>query len=242
MRSDPALDVCQNPARARFWHSWRVLRAIVFDLDDTLVDQAGAARTAVVGWAAEHGITGGDVADRWAAVSDAHYRRYQNRELSFQDQRRARTREFLGIEVDDAAADALFAGYLKRYEAQWVAFDDAVPTLRRVREAGLRAVILTNGDDAHQRLKLDLTGLAAEVDLHVSTSTLPASKPDPRAYLLTCERAGIEPGDALMVGNSLAHDVLGPIEAGLDAVLLDRHDVHPDAHVPRIGSLHDLRW
>ncbi|SDK72143.1 putative hydrolase of the HAD superfamily [Nocardioides sp. YR527] len=214
--------------------------AIIFDLDDTLVDQAGAARTAVVGWAAEHGITG-DVGARWEAVSGPHYQRYQRREISFQEQRRARTREFLGIEVDDREADALFAGYLARYEAQWAAFDDAVPTLRRVREAGLRTVVLTNGDDTHQRLKLDLTGLAAEIDLLVSTSTLPASKPDPRAYRLTCERAGIAPGEALMVGNSLAHDVLGPIEAGLDAVLLDRHDAHPEA-TPRIGTLHDLRW
>ncbi len=219
-----------------------MLRAIIFDLDDTLVDQAGAARTAVVGWAAEHGITGDDVADRWAAVSDAHYRRYQNRELSFQEQRRARAREFLGAEVDDAGADALFAGYLKRYEAQWTAFDDAVPALRRVRDAGLGTVVLTNGEDSHQRLKLDLTGLAAEVDLLVSTSTLPASKPDPRAYLLTCERAGIAPAEALMIGNSLAHDVLGPIEAGLDAVLLDRHNADPDARARRITSLDDLHW
>ncbi|MEU6134706.1 HAD family hydrolase [Nocardioides sp. NPDC047086] len=84
----------------------------------------------------------------------------------------------------------------------------------------------SNGGDAH--LKLDLTG--------------PASKPDPRAYLLTCERAGIAPTEVLMVGNSLAHDVLGPLDAGLDAVLLDRHDAHPDAHVRRIDSLHDLSW
>jgi putative hydrolase of the HAD superfamily len=218
------------------------LRAIIFDLDDTLVDQAGAARRAVVGWAAEHGISGADVAHRWEAVSDRHYRRYQSRELGFQEQRRARAREFLGVEVTDVEADALFAGYLTRYEAQWVAFDDAVPTLRRVRDAGLRTVVLTNGDDDHQRLKLDLTGLAAEVDLHVSTSTLPASKPDPSAYLLTCERAGIAPTEPLMVGNSLAHDVLGPIEAGLDAVLLDRDDAHPEAAVRRIGTLHDLSW
>lgn len=219
-----------------------MLRAIVFDLDDTLVDQAGAARRAVVGWAAEHGITGADVADRWDAVSDRHYRRYQSRAIGFQEQRRARAREFLGVDASDAEADLLFAGYLTRYEAQWAAFDDAVPTLRRVRAAGLRTIVLTNGDDDHQRLKLELTGLAAEVDLHVSTSTLPASKPDPRAYLLTCERAGIASGEALMVGNSLAHDVLGPLEAGLDAVLLDRHDAHPEAPVRRISTLHDLHW
>lgn len=219
-----------------------MLRAIIFDLDDTLVDQAGAARRAVVGWAAEHGISGVDVADRWEAVSDRHYRRYQSREIGFQEQRRARAREFLGVDVTDAEADTLFAGYLTKYEAQWVAFADAAPTLRRVRDAGLCVIVLTNGDDAHQRLKLGLTGLAAEIDLLVSTSTLPASKPDPRAYLLTCERAGIAPGEALMVGNSLTHDVLGPIEAGLDSVLLDRDDAYPEAAVRRISTLHELSW
>lgn len=237
--------LAQNPVALCLLRGNRVsvvLRAIIFDLDDTLVDQAGAARRAVVGWAAEHGISGVDVADRWESVSDRHYRRYQSRELGFQEQRRARAREFLGVDVTDVEADELFAGYLTRYEALWVAFDDAVPTLRRVRDAGLRTVVLTNGDDDHQRHKLDLTGLAAEVDLHVSTSTLPASKPDPTAYLLTCERAGIAPAEALMVGNSLAHDVLGPVEAGLEAVLLDRHDAHPEAPVRRISTLHDLRW
>ncbi|MDR7311496.1 putative hydrolase of the HAD superfamily [Nocardioides luteus] len=219
-----------------------MLRAIIFDLDDTLVDQEGAARAAVVGWAAEHGISGPEVVARWEAVSGPYYQRYQRREISFQEQRRARAREFLGVDVGDAEADELFAGYLTRYEAQWVAFADAVPTLRRVREAGLRTIVLTNGEDAHQRLKLDLTGLAEHVDLHVSTSTLPVSKPDPQAYLLTCERAGIAPTQALMVGNSLAHDVLGPIEAGLDAVLLDRHDAHPAAAVRRIATLADLAW
>lgn len=219
-----------------------VLRAIIFDLDDTLVDQESAARTAVVGWAAEHGIAGDDVVARWAEVSEPHYLSYQRREISFQEQRRARARAFLGVDVTDAEADELFAGYLKRYEAEWVAFGDAVPTLRRVRAAGLTAVILTNGDETHQRLKLEVTGLAPEVDLLVSTSTLPASKPDPRVYGLACERAGVTPSEALMVGNSLTHDVLGPIAAGLDAILLDRDGAHLEADVRRIATLHDLTW
>ncbi|HET9658310.1 MAG TPA: hypothetical protein VFP72_23360, partial [Kineosporiaceae bacterium] len=73
-----------------------MLQAVFFDLDGTLVDQATAAATAVVPWAADHGITDPDVAQRWAAISEVYYTRYQRRELTFAGQRRWRVREFLG--------------------------------------------------------------------------------------------------------------------------------------------------
>jgi putative hydrolase of the HAD superfamily len=217
-----------------------VLRVVLFDLDDTLVDQSSAARVAVGAWAAEHGVFGPDVPVRWEAISDVHYARYQLRELTYQEQRRARVREFFGIEASDAEADELFAGYLVRYEAAWTLFEDAVPTLRRVRDAGLAPAILTNGDEAHQRFKVDQLGLADEIDDLIASSTLPAGKPDRRAFLAAAERLGHAPGCILMVGNSLDHDVRGALAAGIDAVLLDRHDAHARTAVRRIQSLQEL--
>jgi putative hydrolase of the HAD superfamily len=217
-----------------------VHRGVIFDLDDTLVDQRTAAGAGVTAWAAEHGIGGDDVIRRWDSISDVHYSRYQRRELTFAQQRRARVREFLSRDLDDAEADELFSGYLRRYEAGWAVFDDAVPALRRARQAGLAVVVLTNGDETHQRFKLDKLGLADEIDVMVSTSSLPASKPDPIVFLHAVRAAGVTAADAVMVGNSLDKDVRGALAAGLDAVLLDRQDVHPDADVNRIRSLDEL--
>ncbi len=42
-------------------------------------------------------------------------------------------------------------------------FDDAIPALRRLRAHGLTVGIFTNGEQAHQELKLDLVGLRDEV-------------------------------------------------------------------------------
>jgi putative hydrolase of the HAD superfamily len=58
-----------------------VISTVLFDLDDTLVDVAGAARVAVLPWAAEIGVSGQpeEIARRWAAISEPHYRRYQRR-------------------------------------------------------------------------------------------------------------------------------------------------------------------
>ncbi len=58
-----------------------MISTVLFDLDDTLVDVAGAARVAVLPWAAELGVSGQpeEIARRWAAISEPHYRRYQRR-------------------------------------------------------------------------------------------------------------------------------------------------------------------
>lgn len=217
-----------------------MLRAVMFDLDDTLIDSTSAVTAAVVAWAAEHGVDDAEVAQRWLDLSDVHFARYQRREVSFLDQRRERVREFLTLEVDDAAADEIFASYLARYEAGWVAFDDARPTLRRARARGLRVAILTNGEEDHQRRKLERLGLTAEIDLLICSSMLSFGKPDPRAFAEALDLVGVAAAEALMVGDSLDIDIRGALAAGIDAVLLDRTDRHCDVEVRRIRCLDEL--
>lgn len=215
--------------------------AVLLDLDGTLVDHAGAADAAVRGWADALGVGGPGVAERWARIQDLHYARYQRREVTFQDQRRHRVRDLLGARLSDEQADELFSDYLWRYEAGWRAFDDAVPTLRRIREHGLLAVVLTNGDAEQQERKVEALALSGEIDHLVCSSELPAAKPDPRAFRAALDRAGVTAGRAMMVGDDLDLDVRGALDAGLAAVLLDRDDRHTGVSVPRVRSLTDLR-
>ncbi|MGW7684772.1 HAD family hydrolase [Kribbella sp. NPDC054772] len=214
-----------------------VLNTILFDLDGTLVDQQSAAAAAVVEWAAEYAVVGPTVAADWAVVSDKHYRRYQRRELTFPEQRRLRVREFLGVDVSDADADKMFAGYVRRYEAGWTVFADAVPGLRAARAAGLGVVVLTNGDGDHQRFKLDRLGLAGEIDDVITGDTLPMGKPDPRAFRHALQRLGLEADEVVMVGDSLENDVRGALAVGIEAVLVDRSGVHDGVDVLRVRAL-----
>ncbi len=219
-----------------------MLRAVLFDLDDTLMDQASAAGAAVEAWAAEHGIADADVRERWTSVSEANFVLYSRRELTFAQQRRQRVREFLAVQIDDQEADELFAGYLVRYEAGWATFDDAVPALRRARAAGLIVGVLTNGAEEQQRSKLQKLGLEDEIDHLIASSMLPAGKPDLRAFQHAVHQVGVDAREVLMVGDSLENDVRGALSAGLEATLLDRYDVHRDVDVPRVRSLDHLTY
>jgi putative hydrolase of the HAD superfamily len=95
------------------------VRGVLFDVDDTLVDHSGAARTAIVGYLTSPGLDHDAAAvDRWRVAEERHFSRHLIGELSVQGQRRARVRDALApygvADMDDATADAWFAGYTSR--------------------------------------------------------------------------------------------------------------------------------
>lgn len=224
---------------------------VLFDLDDTLVDHRGAAERGLRVWLGSLGLDG-DVeehAERWFALEAFHYERCQRGEIGYQEQRRARIRAFLpGWDLaDDALADDTFAGFLACYRAAWSAFADAAAALDTALGAGLPVGILTNGDQPAQEEKVRRTGLASYGLPVFASSSLPAAKPDPRAFHAACDALGVKPEVCVMVGDSLTHDVRGAVGAGLAAVLVDRHGRYDArsadvAGLPRIRSLADLGW
>jgi HAD superfamily hydrolase (TIGR01549 family) len=71
-------------------------------------------------------------------------------------------------------------------------------------------------------------GLDSWVDFVVASGAVGLAKPGPELFLLACDRAGVDPDAAVMIGDNLQADVLGARSAGLQAVLLDRNGVAGD--------------
>lgn len=71
---------------------------------------------------------------------------------------------------------------------------------------------------------------------------LPAGKPDRRAFVRALELLGVTGAEALMVGDSIENGVRGALNAGLDAVLLDRHAAHTGIDLKSIRSLDALAF
>jgi putative hydrolase of the HAD superfamily len=100
------------------------------------------------------------------------------------------------------------------------AYDDAVPALRSLREAGIRLVCVSNWDCSLPSVLARL-GLGGELDGVVSSATAGARKPDPAIFAPALEIAGCGASEALHVGDS-GDDVTAARGAGIDVLRLDR--------------------
>jgi FMN phosphatase YigB (HAD superfamily) len=68
--------------------------------------------------------------------------------------------------------------------------------------------------------------LADHFDAVVVSGEVGTGKPDPVVFAHAVEALGVEPGDAVMVGDNLLKDVDGAIAAGLGAIWVNR-DARP---------------
>jgi putative hydrolase of the HAD superfamily len=118
---------------------------------------------------------------------------------------------------------------------QFEPYADAAPALRALREAGLTCVIASNWDCSLPDW-LGPPGLLELVDGVVTSADVGVAKPAPAVFERALEVAGVEPGEAVHVGDSLSNDVEGARAAGIRALLLARSGEAP-AGVPTIRSL-----
>ena len=121
-----------------------------------------------------------------------------------------------------AKVERLYSRFLELYEQAWVAFDDAVPALRALRELEMPVAILTNGPEERQQRKARDLGLHDWVVGVWTSESLAARKPDAEAYLRVCTALGEEPEAVLHIGDDLLLDREGAEAAGLQALHLDR--------------------
>lgn len=162
----------------------------------------------------------------WNSLEERHYHSYLAGRLDFQGQRRARARDFAaahGVELAEADAGAWFDAYFLHYQESWTLHDDALPCLDALAATGIRLGLITNGDLAFQRRKLQATGLDSRFEHVVASGELGVAKPDPAIFRHTCALFGVEPAAAAYVGDRLRTDAIGAARAGLTGVWLNRY-------------------
>ncbi|CUI05788.1 HAD family hydrolase [Massilia sp. P8910] len=112
-----------------------------------------------------------------------------------------------------------------------IPYDDVVPGLLRLKARSVLGSV-TNGN-----ADLQAIGLSHHFKVSVAASQFGRAKPDPAIFLAACEELGVDPADAVYVGDDVLLDVQGAQRAGLRAVWLNRtgsarhleHGVLPDA-------------
>lgn len=97
-------------------------------------------------------------------------------------------------------------------------FTGVIESLDAIRNAGLRTALVSDGLSAVQRRKLAaLPDVARRLDAVVMTDELghEYAKPSPVPFRVACRLLGVDPGDAVYVGNDPRKDFAGAKQAGL---------------------------
>jgi putative hydrolase of the HAD superfamily len=193
----------------------RLLRESGFDVSE---EQAGAGFMAEIAYYLDHHLDGSDTE-----------RLERLRDRCADEMRRA-----LGIaELDHATARRVMLGAL-----EFTAYDDVLPALQELRDREVAVVIASNWDCSLPDW-LRPTGILELVAGLVTSAEVGAAKPNPRVFERALAVAGVEPGEALHVGDKVDNDVEGAAAAGVRAVLLQREG-DPPAGVEAIRSLQEL--
>ena len=104
--------------------------------------------------------------------------------------------------------------------------------------------VVTNGPAETQRHKYEHTGLQDYFELFLPSGEVGIHKPDPRILRIALDRLGLQPHEALFIGDHLDLDVVCAQDAGMRGILYnpghrrarDRYIV-PDAVVQRLEEL-----
>ncbi len=234
----------------------RAIDTVLFDLDDTLLDDSRAykeaARRVADEVAAERGIDAERLFREYVAQANGFWKKLSAEHLTLpiHDARAQLWSDALvaaGVPVDVALAERCGERYT-RYRADGLTlFPGALEVIHALRERGCKLGIVTNGFAATHNEKVDRVGLRPHVDALFLADEMGMVKPDPEIFRHACRTLGSEPARTAMVGDRYDRDIVGAGSVGLFTVLIDIHAIPlpdgaqpPDAIVDSIAGVLDV--
>ncbi len=208
------------------------LRAVLFDIDDTLYSTtsfAALARRHSAETLRSLGVAYpvnlllrelDEIITEFSSNDERHYHRLLQR---------LPRRTFEGLNTA-----VLIAGAVRAYhetKSMLAPFPDVLPALRQLTRTDLIRGVITAGleiKQAEKLLRLGVYPLLTSTAIFISDQ-IGISKPNPKLYRRACDELGIRPEEALYVGDNPRTDIDPANEVGMITVLCRRGGKHENA-------------
>jgi putative hydrolase of the HAD superfamily len=223
-----------------------MIRAVLFDLDDTLVDHQHASRAAIAGVRARFAAFQARELDALVAenqrILDEIHQEVALGRRDVADARIERYRRlFAFVGHPDGRAAAAAELHRRLYHASRRCVEGALELVTLL-STRLRVGIVSNNTLAEQTEKLATFGFAPMVRALVTSEEVGVAKPDRRIFRAALDRLECEAHEAVMIGDAWREDIVGATGAGIRALWLNRHGAaHPDSSLAlMIQTLHPV--
>ena len=124
--------------------------------------------------------------------------------------------------------DEMQTHYHEAYPNCALEMPGAKETLSKLRTRGLKTGIITNGTTRTQNIKIDLLGFRSLIDIAIVSETAGVKKPDARIFAQALAGIQTTAGETIFVGDHPQNDVLGAQKAGLRAVWVRSYHPWPE--------------
>lgn len=194
------------------------VRAIIFDLDNTLVNRKEAFRKFA-----------GKFMDQFVEATDSRQREqfieymieadrdgYRRKQELYEE-----LKQKLSMRNPDVTIDELVAYWFAEFSKCTVLMDGAIEVLEKLKSEGLKLGIITNGSVHSQNAKIDQVQIRDFFDTVVVSDEVQVKKPDERIFQIALERLHVKPEQTWYVGDHPVNDILGARDAGLTPVWLE---------------------
>ena len=223
-----------------------MVRAVLFDLDDTLFDHRRSAAEALRRVQAAHDAFRRIPFDEFerlhALLLEELHPEVVNARLEMNAARRERFRrlfERCGTIAPEDLCSTTACMYRTEYLSARCAVAGAASLVAAVRGRA-KVGIVSNNILQEQREKLEFCKLSAYVDVLVVSEEAGVSKPDPAIFRMAVERLDVSAAETVMLGDSWAADVIGAHGAGIRAVWFNPMRLpspEPELGVPELHTL-----
>jgi putative hydrolase of the HAD superfamily len=195
-----------------------MIKAVFFDLDDTLHNTtrlAKLARRAAMQAMTDKGLP---LSPDEASLTLMNI--IKSRGSNYPHHFDILVEEAMGEKNDKIVAAGIIAYHNTKF-ANMAPYRDCIPTLIRLKQMGLSLNVITNGRSIKQWEKILRLGLEAFFDHVVISENVGHSKPNPEIYQIALSLARCSPDEALFVDNS-PDCIRGAKDVGMTTVLMDR--------------------
>lgn len=204
-----------------------MIKAVVFDLDNTLVDFMRMKENAVEA-AAEAMIDAGLPMTKEQAIRGI-FEIYDREGIEDQRVFDKFLEEKLGY-VDYRILAAGIVGYRKAKEAALVLYPHVYHTLMELLKRGLRLAVVSDAPRLQAWTRLAQVGLHHFFEVVVAFEDTGARKPAPEPFLAVLKELGVQPQEAIMVGDWAERDIYGASRIGMVTVFARYGDTFGTVH------------
>jgi putative hydrolase of the HAD superfamily len=203
------------------------LRAVLFDLDDTLTDRARSIERLAGRFIERFGL------DLEGCGIDEVIR-----VIHGGDRGGYAPREELGAHLQSSLpwrktpeAESLVEFWRGNFPRCNVERSGVSSTLHTLHQRGLKLGVISNGSTDSQNTKLEVMGIRPLFSVVLISEEVGIRKPDPRIFRMGLEKLAVNASEAIFIGDNPVLDVAGAMAVGIRAVWLNCDGVPPPADV-----------